>query len=278
MQNPSTDSLKPLKILSLGAGVQSSVVALQSEIGVLPKLDCAIFSDTGGEPKRVMEYLDYLEDQLSFPVYRVMEKEGLTSAIFSSAADNTRLAGPPFFTLNPDGTKGKLFRGCTSEYKIKPIERKIRELLGLEKGERAGNYVRVIQWFGISYDEIQRVREPSKKWIDFYYPLVESRMTRSDCLNWMSRMGFKQPPRSACTYCPYHSDTYWKGMKEDDPESWSEAVEVDKAIRDGVRGTTSKLFLHRSLEPLDEVDLKTETHPDQETFNFGDECEGMCGN
>lgn len=47
-----------LRILSLGAGVQSTTLALMAahgEIGPMP--DCAIFADTGWEPKAVYEHL-----------------------------------------------------------------------------------------------------------------------------------------------------------------------------------------------------------------------------
>ena len=65
-------------IISLGAGVQSSTMALMAEKGEInPKPDCAIFADTGWEPKRVYEWLDWLETQLSFPVYRVINGAGL---------------------------------------------------------------------------------------------------------------------------------------------------------------------------------------------------------
>lgn len=47
----------PLKVLSLGAGVQSTTVLLMSCLGELPKLDCAIFADTGWEPRAVYEHL-----------------------------------------------------------------------------------------------------------------------------------------------------------------------------------------------------------------------------
>ena len=61
-----------MNIISLGAGVQSSVMALMAargEIDTMP--DCAVFSDTQWEPKKVYEHLNWLEKQLPFPVYRV---------------------------------------------------------------------------------------------------------------------------------------------------------------------------------------------------------------
>jgi 3'-phosphoadenosine 5'-phosphosulfate sulfotransferase (PAPS reductase)/FAD synthetase len=58
--------------LSLGAGVQSSTLALMAargEIGPMPK--AAIFADTQAEPESVYRWLDWLEKQLPFPVHRV---------------------------------------------------------------------------------------------------------------------------------------------------------------------------------------------------------------
>ena len=63
--------MNPLRILSLGAGVQSTTLALMIEKGEIPMVDCAIFSDTMGEPKKVYEHLDWLEQNVSFPIYRI---------------------------------------------------------------------------------------------------------------------------------------------------------------------------------------------------------------
>ena len=48
---------KHIRVISLGAGVQSTTMALmaaQGEIGPMP--DCAIFADTQGEPRKVYEH------------------------------------------------------------------------------------------------------------------------------------------------------------------------------------------------------------------------------
>jgi hypothetical protein len=52
-----------IRTLSLGAGVQSTTLLLMSLEGMLPKLDCAIFADTGWEPQRVYEHLDLISAQ-----------------------------------------------------------------------------------------------------------------------------------------------------------------------------------------------------------------------
>jgi hypothetical protein len=109
-------------------------------------------------------------------------------------------------------------------------------------------------------------------------PESEARMHRRDCLAWMKRKGFPQPPRSACVYCPFHSDEEWRRLKTDDPEAFNHAVEFEKKLQaikretDNMKGVP---FLHTNLKPLSEVDF---SKPDYEQVNlFGNECEGMCG-
>ena len=58
-----------LRILSLGAGVQSSTLALKIKHGEIPMVDAAIFADVKGEPKAVYTCLDWLEKQLNYPVF-----------------------------------------------------------------------------------------------------------------------------------------------------------------------------------------------------------------
>ena len=65
-------------------------------------------------------------------------------------------------------------------------------------------------------------------------------------------------------------------MKATDQKSWDQAVQVDEHIRDNFRGTTSKIYIHRSLIPLKDADL-SDPAEGQVVMDFGDECEGMCG-
>ncbi len=265
-----------LNIISLGAGVQSSTMALMAAHGeITPMPDCAIFADTGAEPNGVYEWLDRLEKQLPFPVHRVMKDEGLRKSLINSIA-GSRFASVPFFTQSVTGAIGQLRRQCTSEFKIVPIQKKIRELCGLKKGERAGTNLLVYQWIGISTDEASRMKPSRIRYIANTYPLIEKDMSRDDCLKWMERNGYPKPAKSACTFCPYHDNLLWRDMKLNDPNSWADAVEIDNLIRNGVRGTKDKLFLHRSAKPLDEVDLRTAEEAGQLSM-FNEECEGMCG-
>ena len=263
--------------ISLGAGVQSSTMALMAAKGQIePMPSGAIFADTGAEPSRVYTWLDWLEKQLPFPVYRVMHKEGLLRNLLATKG---RFVAVPFFT--DFGKGGMTRRQCTREFKVEPIEKKLRELVGLKKGQRAPNEILVTQYIGISLDEATRMKESQTHWIRNRWPLIEKRMKRSDCLEWMKDNGYPKPAKSSCTFCPYHDAHSWRDMKVNDPEGWAQAVQIDRHIRTldtNIAGTVNaKLYLHRSLTPLESVDFSTPEERGQLNL-FENECEGLCGN
>jgi len=242
-----------LHALSLGAGVQSTAIALMVAEGVISRPDCAIFSDTGWEPAAVYRHLDWLERVVPFPVHRVTGGN-IRHDMMSSALDGARWAGPPLYTLDASGSKGRLRRLCTREYKLLPIMRKVKELFGLRKGQHVG-LRKVEQWLGISTDENQRARPADETWVRVRWPLLELDVSRQGCVEWMSAMGYPIPPRSSCIGCPYHSDAEWARMKRDRPDEWEDACLIDDTVREGVRGTTDLLFTHRSRQPLRGVQL-----------------------
>lgn len=275
-----TDPSPRLTVLSLGAGVQSSTIALMAAEGELPLPDCAIFADTRAEPRPVYEWLDWLIPRLPFPVYRVQWREGLLANVTQPLAPgHGRRASVPAWTLGDDGKPATLRRQCTGSFKIDPINAKIRELLGLRRGQRNPTGQPVVKWLGISLDEIGRVKPDQQPWIETRWPLVfDHPMKRADCLAWMVRHGYPRAPRSACVFCPYRSDREWRDLREADPEGWQTALQVDRKLRGGVRGNSRPLYLHRTLRPLDEVDLSTPQERGQLELWEGhaEECSGAC--
>jgi hypothetical protein len=120
-------------IISLGAGVQSSTMALMAAAGeITPMPDCAIFADTQAEPKSVYVWLDWLEKQLPFPVVRVTKGNLSEMAL---VVRTSKLSGQtytkhniPAFTINPARKIGLMKRHCTGDFKIEMIHRKLRQL------------------------------------------------------------------------------------------------------------------------------------------------------
>lgn len=264
-----------LTVLSLGAGVQSSTLALMAAEGDLPRPDCAIFADTGCEPRPVYEWLDYLTARLPYPVYRVQEADGLLAGLRRSLAGR-RFASLPAYTESERDGGGRLRRQCTREYKVEPITRRIRGLLDLRPGQRVRG-VAVTLWIGISLDEVVRMKPNRTSWIQNAWPLIDLRMTRTDCIRWLTQHGYPTPPKSSCVICPYHDNRYWRWLRDEDGEGWQTALDVDQALRGGLHGTRQRVYLHRSLRPLGDVDLSTPEERGQlGLWEHAEECAGVC--
>lgn len=259
-------------VISLGAGVQSSTMALMAAHGeITPMPDCAIFADTQAEPSSVYKWLDWLETRLPFPVHRVTKGslEQVSTTIRKSKNDRLYTNGqPPAFMMLRRGEKaGMLRRQCTGDFKINVIQKEIRRIR--EKGP-------VIQWIGISRDEAQRMKPSRLSYIEHRWPLIELGMTRNNCLEWMMTNGYNEPPRSSCVFCPYHSDAEWLRLKTDKPDEFARAVEYERKLQLALMQTrlTGVPYLHRSCEYLDEVDFSDQSN---QPNLFGNECEGVCG-
>jgi len=165
-------------------------------------------------------------------------------------------------------------RQCTSHYKVEPIRKKVRALLGRPVGPVPAGSVE--KWIGISVDEVIRATLATVKFEINRFPLLEARMSRGDCIAWLKRHDYPIPPKSACIGCPLHDNAGWRAIRAQ-PDEWAEAVAVDATIRRPVNGPLrGEQYLHAQRVPLDQVDLSTAEDHGQLNL-FINECEGMCG-
>tara|TARA_A100001388_G_scaffold121906_1_gene89989 strand:- start:869 stop:1705 length:837 start_codon:yes stop_codon:yes gene_type:complete len=272
-----------LRVLSLGAGVQSSTLALMIHKGEIPMVDCAIFADTQAEPPKVYEWLEFIKKTVSYPVH-IVTWRNLEQDVLDASQGKYQAFTIPFYRKNKETEqKGMLMRQCTADYKIKPVTKKVRELLGYKKGERVDlKKVKVEMLMGISTDEMRRMRMNRLRYIDNQYPLINDfGMSRQDCIAWIKDNGYPMPTKSACYFCPFHSQSTWKEIKDNNPELFQKAVEMDKKIRNQEKYKIKNkykddLYLHRSCEPLDKA---LEDDGQLNMFDaFDTICdEGMCG-
>jgi hypothetical protein len=271
----------PIHIISLGAGVQSSTMALMAAKGeITPMPVAAIFADTQDEPASVYTWLDWLEKQLPFPVRRVsagsLSKYSLKLRVRQDGQGLGSSGGVPAYVQNADGSKGALPRLCTRDFKVNVLTKEARRIGKVSHGQKE---LAVITWIGISLDEVYRMKVSPNPWQKLRYPLVDLRIRRGDCLQWMKKNGYPKPPRSACVYCPYHSNHEWRRLKEREPEAFERAVQFERDFQE-VKRQTRKMggvpYLHNSCTPLDKVDFSTDEDHGQ-TLLWGNECEGMCG-
>ena len=275
-------STHSLTVISLGGGVQSSVMALMASQGAFDAIpDCAIFADTHWEPPSLYTHLDWLAERLGFPLYVVDNGRSLRedAKALTNHSGNRGFIDLPVYLKGRDGEgDGMGRRQCIEHYKIAPVRRKMRELLGLSKGQRVPTGTTVELWLGISTDEAIRMRPSRDGWIRNRYPLIAVGMSRKDCMEWWEGRYDRPLERSSCIGCPYQSRQRWAETKRQWPKPFAEVVEIDSNLR-GKLAFAKEPYLHPRRVPLAEAVRLDEEQvgPGQHRDGFGNECEGHCG-
>jgi hypothetical protein len=244
------------------------------------KVDFAIFADTQDESQKVYKWLEWLKGELNFPVYVVTKGKLSESALTMRRSEKGKfypVTSVPLYVITGKGEKSIVtHRNCTSDYKIKPIVKELRKRCEIKRGQKDATVTSLI---GISYDEMQRMKSSRDPWVVNRWPLVEMRMRRGDCIEWMRKNGYPEPPRSSCVYCPFHRNDEWNKLKTEEPEEFQKAVEFEKEFNEkrAVTGNTNMYFLSSQCKPLGQIDFRNDIEKGQQVFSFLDECDGMCG-
>lgn len=276
-----------MDLISLGAGVQSSTMALMAAAGeITPMPDAAIFADTQHEPKAVYEWLNWLEPQLPFPVHRVTAGDLWASATrVRKTRDDQRsyiATGIPVYISNQDGVdlstrKGIGKRQCTRDFKTVPVTRKVRELVGLKRLTKKTPILATV-WVGISEDESWRAKPFRERWIARRHPLIEMGMDRIDCIDWVKERGYPEPPRSACTFCPFHDDETWLALSEEERADVAVKEAELQASYSKASAMTGTPYFHASRVPFSQVQFNPKPKSRERQYQmFSGECEGLCG-
>ena len=231
-----------LIVLSLGWGVQSSTLAAMAALGEIPPVDFAVHADTSWEYQATYSYAELMTPWLEVHGVRVRTVQSPRVKVVEKWKSRTEGVMVPAFTLSPQGKEGQLARQCTSTWKIRELRRFAAAELhrrGLTK--RPGS---VMSLQGISYDEWHRMRTSDIAYVVNDYPLVDRKMTRQDCINWLVDNGLQVPQKSSCVFCPYHSKAEWERLPRRGGEDWETAVSVDLSIRN--KRDKFPLFVHPS--------------------------------
>lgn len=323
-------------VQACGAGRQSTALLLMSCEGLVPKIDFAIFSDTGWEFPEVYDHLAALTEyaaDFGIPIYRAshgyLQDDVLDPSVFATIPCHT-VAGtevqvpvryatcgtcggfrmlredeercedcagqgqvPVEWEWRPAAAKfGKILRQCTGRYKVQPLERRMRELLGAPvwgepcvycstSGRRVAPWdpwqregtcsvcrgtgernrvgsvpkgTQVEQWIGFSADEYERATTAGfPAYVTPYHPLIQMGWTAARCVEWMAERGWKGVTKSSCMGCPFHDDDTWLEIADRHPGPFAELIAFDVRLREEGTGMRALRYLHESRKPLDQA-------------------------
>ena len=273
-----------MKILSCGAGMQSTALALMSCENALaarkgweipnkdvPIYDLVIFCDLGMEPSWVLMQWQFIEkacDSAGIP-HKLLHTD-LYGHLMENFGER-RTVSIPWWTLGDDGKKSKMPRNCTIDFKIEMISKYIRwEVLGYRKGQRLKDHDKKAHemHMGFSLEEERRCNESPNPMFVNKFPLVRMGWTRAESYAYCLDVWGLDTKASACSFCPFHQNYFFKYLKENHPDEYAAVVEVDNLLRDKnpKPPMDSDLFISRSRKRLE--DLTPEDCDDMKCFEY----------
>lgn len=269
-----------MKILSFGAGMQSTALALMScenaKAGKrlhpwVPVYDAVIFCDLGLEPEWVNTQMEFTR--------KACEEAGiffkvLNTPLYQHFIENfgeRRTISIPWWTITEDGHKSKMPRNCTIDFKVNAITQYVHwELLGYKKGQRLKEEdVKAHEMhMGFSKEEERRCHENPHELFTNHFPLVKMGWTRAESYQYILETWGLDTKASACAFCPFHRNYFYQHIREFEPKTYDQILIVDNLLRDKTPKPPmdSDLFISRSRKRL--CELTPEDCNDAEYFDY----------
>lgn len=273
-----------MKILSCGAGQQSTALALMSCENAIngirihsnvPIYDAVIFCDLGGEREWVYKQVNFIKNccnRADIPFYILKDKNLKEDYIKNYGI--ARVVTIPFWSIDENGKKGKMTRHCTIDYKIVQIQNFVRwELLNYKKGQKTNPLdIKAHEMhIGFTVEEQQRIFDSKHKLFINKFPMVEMGLTRADNYAYVKERWRLETKGSACLFCPFHTNYFFQHCKHTCKKDFAIVLEFDEMLEHGkpncrIGVPNSKVFISRSRKRI--KDLNPEECNDAEYFNY----------
>lgn len=270
-----------MKILSFGAGMQSTALALMAcenaqangelPYPAVPVYDAVIYCDLGLEAPWVYDQLEFTRNacQKAGIFFKV-----LNTPLYQDFLDNfgeRRTISIPWWTIREDGHKSKMPRNCTIDYKVNEITKYVRwELLGYQKGQRLKpEDIKAHEMhMGFSIEESRRCHENPHQLFVNRFPLVDMGFDRAASYAYILENWDMKTKASVCAFCPFHRNYFFWHIKDHAPATYQAVVKVDHLLRDKTPKPPmdSDLFISRSRKRIE--DLTPEDCQDAECFEY----------
>lgn len=280
-----------MKVLSCGAGMQSTALALMScanklilenrsgDFGFVyedkvPVYDVVLFCDLGLEPSWVYDQVHFIQSACEWagiPFYIL--KSNLYEDYLHDFG-NKRVVSIPFWSVDENGKKGKMMRNCTLDYKINIMQKFVRqEILGYLKGQRTRDEdIKAHEMhLGFSKEEERRCKENPHKMFVNKFPLCEMNLVRADNYAYIKDVWGLDTKASACCFCPFHTNYFFDFMKRNNKYEYEKTVAFDQILEEQQPNTKirSKLYISKSRKRI--KDLLPEECNDREYFIYKNE-------
>ena len=195
-----------MRILSFGAGVQTTALAILAVQGKMP-VDVVVFADTKGEKPETYWYME----NYTIPL---LQHEGIR---FEWLENQSKYDGKSLydFSIKHQFLPGMPSRQCSDHFKARVIHKK---------------FPKAQKMIGFNTDEIKRSENPIHK--GSIFPLLELGYSGSDCVQIIQDYGWMIPTKSSCFFCPFQRPYEWNWLKTRHYDLFHKALELEQAMYD----------------------------------------------
>jgi hypothetical protein len=243
-----------MRIISYGGGVQSTALCVLATQGKIGQIDAALFSNVGDDSEHpstityVREVMIPWCAERGLPVHELkrLNRQGQVVTLWTHLMRPESRSLPIPVRMSDTGAPGT--RSCTADYKIAVITKWLKAH-GASKTSPAAVCI------GFSTDEAHRASNRRANPYELpEHPLLDLRLSRTDCKNIISRAGLLVPPKSACFFCPFHRPKMWSKMRRDEPALFQKSVELENTLNERRRKRgRDQVYLTRFGKPLAEA-------------------------
>jgi len=243
-----------MRVISYGGGVQSTALCVLATQGKIGQIDAALFSNVGDDSEHpatityVREVMIPWCAERGLPVHELkrLNRQGQVVTLWTHLMRPESRSLPIPVRMPDTGAPGT--RNCTAEFKIKVIEKWLKSH-GVSKTSPAAVCI------GFSTDEAHRASNRRATPYELpEHPLLDLRLSRTDCKNIISRAGLPVPPKSACFFCPFHRPKMWSKMRRDEPQLFQKSVDLEHTLLERRKKLgRDPVYLTRFGKPLAEA-------------------------
>ena len=218
-----------MKILSLGAGVNSTAILALKALGQVDFQE-VVFANTGGELPETYQFIEkkikpFCVNQKINYVEIKREGDTLYDYYFKHQIIPTRM-----------------YRHCTDKFKIQPLK---KYALSRCQGEDVTFII------GFAKGEENRAKNFCLK-TNVEFPLIDLGIDREECKYLCQKVFGKVPNKSGCHFCPYTKVRNWKWLNRNHPDLFQKDIALERNC-----SRYPDLTLHQGA-PLEQVISKTE--------------------
>jgi len=213
-----------MNVVSFGGGTNSAAMIIGMNQRGIP-IDLILFSDTGVEKPGTYDFINAFNEWLcgkGLPEITTVQKS---------------LHGEPYtleqFCLRygkmPSVVYGR--KQCSVEFKIEPMEKFCNKHEPFTEAWKRGE--KVSRYTGYDAGEKRRIEangdkyNSDKKYL-YYFPLMDWKLSREDCVSLIKDAGLPPAGKSSCFFCPNNKKEEIIKLWENHPDLFRRAVAIEQ--------------------------------------------------